>query len=80
MLRYLSNFKIPDISMEVHQVWILSEDPRMYQKIEIILIGNYLLNNKYKVIIYSNDIFKVIECYSNDNFYKDWNKDNTLVS
>ena len=84
MLSYLSNTVRPEILMVVNQTARYSMNPILSHELDIMRIGQYMVDNTDSGIIYTIDKTKGVEIYVGANFSGGWdsadssNTDNVL--
>ena len=76
MLGYFQETTRCDIAMETHQCAKFNNNPHLSHERAVNLIGRYLLDTRYKVMIYRPDITRGLECYVDADFAGGWKDGN----
>ena len=76
MLRYLANSVRPEIHMVVHQTARYSMKPMPSHELAIMRIGQYLVDNPDRGIIYKIYKTKELEVYADADFSGGWDSAN----
>ena len=69
---YLQGTTRPDIEMATHQHARFNNDPHISHERSVKRIGRYILDTRYKVMIYRPDTLRGLKCYVDADFAGGW--------